>query len=122
MTLRIGFQVWGQHVGWDELMTMGRRIDELGFDSLWSNDHLLPVAGGGPVALEVDRGPVWDGWMTLAGWADRTSRVRLGCLVSGVVRELPTTPSIAHSLALTTTTLALTLSAAATTTTRVRMH
>jgi alkanesulfonate monooxygenase SsuD/methylene tetrahydromethanopterin reductase-like flavin-dependent oxidoreductase (luciferase family) len=89
MTLRIGFQVWGQHIGWDELMAMGRRIDELGFEGLWSNDHLLPVAGGGPIALEVAAGPVWDGWMTLAGWAERTSHVRLGCLVSGAAYRAP---------------------------------
>lgn len=82
--LRIGFQVWGQFVTWPDLMAAGRRIDELGFDSLYSNDHLLPVAGGGPQALEMGRGPVWDGWMTLAGWAAITRRVRLGCLVSGV--------------------------------------
>ena len=80
--LRIGFQVWGQFVSWDDLMEMGQRIDSLGFDSLWSNDHLLPVAGGGPQALELETGPVWDGWMTLAGWAARTERVTLGCLVS----------------------------------------
>lgn len=82
--LRIGFQVWGQFVTWSDLMAVGRRIEDLGFDSLYSNDHLLPVAGGGPEALEMVRGPVWDGWMTLAGWAPITSRVRLGCLVSGV--------------------------------------
>jgi alkanesulfonate monooxygenase SsuD/methylene tetrahydromethanopterin reductase-like flavin-dependent oxidoreductase (luciferase family) len=99
MSLRIGFQVWGQHVSWDELMAMGQRIDALGFDSLWSNDHLLPVAGGGPVALEVDRGPVWDGWMTLAGWAGRTRLVRLGCLVSGVAyREPPLLVRMATAL------------------------
>ena len=87
--LRLGFQVWGQFVSWGELMEMGRRIDELGFDSLWSNDHLLPVAGGGPQAQEIDRGPVWDGWMTLAGWAERTDRVTLGCLVSGAAYRNP---------------------------------
>jgi alkanesulfonate monooxygenase SsuD/methylene tetrahydromethanopterin reductase-like flavin-dependent oxidoreductase (luciferase family) len=87
--LRIGFQVWGQFVGWHELMEMGRRIDELGFDSLWSNDHLLPVAGGGAQVLEVARGPVWDGWMTLAGWAERTETVTLGCLVSGAAYRNP---------------------------------
>ena len=38
--LRIGFQVWGQFVDWSELMAIGREIDELGFDELWSNDHL----------------------------------------------------------------------------------
>ena len=88
--LRIAFQVWGQYVGWSELMAMGQRIDELGFESLWSNDHLLPVVGGGPVALEAERGPVWDGWMTLAAWAERTTRVRLGCLVSGAAYRDPT--------------------------------
>ena len=87
--LRIGFQVWGQFVSWGDLMAMGRRIDELGFDSLWSNDHLLPVAGGGAQALELDRGPVWDGWMTLAGWAERTDRATLGCLVSGAAYRNP---------------------------------
>jgi alkanesulfonate monooxygenase SsuD/methylene tetrahydromethanopterin reductase-like flavin-dependent oxidoreductase (luciferase family) len=87
--MRLGFQVWGQYVTWGELMAAGRRIDELGFDSLWSNDHFLPVAGGGPAALELDHGPVWDGWMTLAGWAERTRRVTLGCLVSGAAYRNP---------------------------------
>jgi alkanesulfonate monooxygenase SsuD/methylene tetrahydromethanopterin reductase-like flavin-dependent oxidoreductase (luciferase family) len=88
-SLAIGFQVWGQFVGWDELMAAGGRIDELGFDSLWSNDHLLPVAGGGPQAIESSLGPVWDGWLTLAGWAERTRRVHLGCLVSSVSYRPP---------------------------------
>ena len=68
---------------------MGRRIDALGFDSLWSNDHLLPVAGGGPEALALEAGPVWDGWMTLAGWAERSTRVTLGCMVSGAAYRNP---------------------------------
>lgn len=88
--LRIGFQVWGQFAGWAQLMDVGRRIDALGFAGLWSNDHLLPVAGGAVEAAEIERGPVWDGWMTLMGWAPLTSQVRLGCLVSGVGYRNPT--------------------------------
>ena len=42
--LRIGFQVWGQYVSWSDLMSIGREIDRLGFDELWSNDHFLPLA------------------------------------------------------------------------------
>ncbi|MFV2064459.1 MAG: hypothetical protein ACC726_13265, partial [Chloroflexota bacterium] len=88
--LGIGFQVWGQFVSWDTLMDTGRRIDELGFDSLWSNDHLLPVGGGGPEAKELKHGPVWDGWMTLMGWTGLTRQVTLGCLVSSVGYPQPT--------------------------------
>lgn len=88
--LRIGFQVWGQFVSWEELMAAGARIDALGFDSLWSNDHLLPVGGGGPSAQELEQGPVWDGWMTLMGWAPLTTHVTMGCLVSGAGYRAPT--------------------------------
>jgi alkanesulfonate monooxygenase SsuD/methylene tetrahydromethanopterin reductase-like flavin-dependent oxidoreductase (luciferase family) len=81
--LRIGFQVWGQFVTWSELMTIGHEIDELGFDELWSNDHFLPQAAGGAGGLGELDGPVFEGWSTLFGWAGRTSRARMGCLVSG---------------------------------------
>jgi alkanesulfonate monooxygenase SsuD/methylene tetrahydromethanopterin reductase-like flavin-dependent oxidoreductase (luciferase family) len=64
-------------------MAVGTRIDELGFDGLWSNDHLMPSTVDG---IE---GPVFDGWMTLAAWAERTRRVRLGCLVSSVSYRPP---------------------------------
>jgi alkanesulfonate monooxygenase SsuD/methylene tetrahydromethanopterin reductase-like flavin-dependent oxidoreductase (luciferase family) len=81
--LRIGFQVWSQYVEWSELMAMGREIDELGFDELWSNDHLLPQAAGGVGALGELEGPVFEGWSVLFGWAGITSNARMGCLVSG---------------------------------------
>ncbi len=81
--LRLGFQVWSQYVSWSELMATGREIDELGFDELWSNDHLLPQAAGavGPLG-ELD-GPVFEGWSVLFGWAGLTRHARIGCLVSG---------------------------------------
>jgi alkanesulfonate monooxygenase SsuD/methylene tetrahydromethanopterin reductase-like flavin-dependent oxidoreductase (luciferase family) len=81
--LRIGFQVWSQYVTWPELMSIGREIDELGFDELWSNDHLLPQAAGGVGALGELDGPVFEGWSVLFGWAGITRYARMGCLVSG---------------------------------------
>jgi alkanesulfonate monooxygenase SsuD/methylene tetrahydromethanopterin reductase-like flavin-dependent oxidoreductase (luciferase family) len=81
--LRIGFQVWSQYVTWQELMAIGREIDELGFDELWSNDHLLPQAAGGVGALGELDGPVFEGWSILFGWAGITRHARMGCLVSG---------------------------------------
>jgi alkanesulfonate monooxygenase SsuD/methylene tetrahydromethanopterin reductase-like flavin-dependent oxidoreductase (luciferase family) len=82
--LRISFQVWGQYVSWRELMDVGKAIEEMGFDGLWSNDHLLPVIGSESGPVEMASGPVWDAWMTLMGWAAATTRVRLGCMVSSV--------------------------------------
>jgi alkanesulfonate monooxygenase SsuD/methylene tetrahydromethanopterin reductase-like flavin-dependent oxidoreductase (luciferase family) len=81
--LRIGFQVWSQYVTWPELMSIGREIDQLEFDELWSNDHLLPQAAGGIGALGELDGPVFEGWSVLFGWAGITRHARMGCLVSG---------------------------------------
>ena len=87
--LRVGFQVWSEFIGWSELMEAGRDIDARGFEELWSNDHLLPVAPGGPVVVGDLDGPVWEGWSVLFGWAAITSRVRMGTLVSSASYRNP---------------------------------
>lgn len=79
----IGFQVWGQHTDWPSLAAVARRVDDLGFASLWSNDHFLPAAGATATAEDAPPGPFLEGWITLAGFALVTSRVALGVLVSG---------------------------------------
>lgn len=81
--LRVGFQVWGQYVTWDALMSIGRDIDEMGFDELWSNDHFMPPIPGADGEIGQLDGPIFEAWSTLFGWAAVTSRVRMGCLVSG---------------------------------------
>jgi alkanesulfonate monooxygenase SsuD/methylene tetrahydromethanopterin reductase-like flavin-dependent oxidoreductase (luciferase family) len=87
--MRLGFQVWGQHVSWADLMDVGGAIDAMGFEGLWSNDHLIPVVGGEGGLVEAESGPVWDAWMTLMGWAARTRNVTLGCMVSSVSYRNP---------------------------------
>src|SRR5512135_3795833 len=79
----IGLQVWGQFTDWPSLAHTARRIDSLGFASLWSNDHFFPAAGGVYQAEDAPPGPFLEGWITLAGFAMVTSRVALGVLVSG---------------------------------------
>ena len=81
--IRVGFQVWGQFVGWPELMAEAREIERLGFASLWSNDHFMPAAGAQAASPEGLDGPFFEGWMTLAGFAAATTRIPLGVLVSG---------------------------------------
>jgi F420-dependent oxidoreductase-like protein len=81
--LAIGFQLWAQACSWAELMAAARAIDDAGFDSLWSNDHFVPLALGPDGLIDDLEGPCFEGWMVLAGFAAATSRVRIGCLVSG---------------------------------------
>jgi alkanesulfonate monooxygenase SsuD/methylene tetrahydromethanopterin reductase-like flavin-dependent oxidoreductase (luciferase family) len=79
---RIGLQVWGQFTDWPALAATARRVEEIGFASLYSNDHLFPAAGVVYQAEDAPPGPFLEGWITLAGFAMVTSRVELGVLVS----------------------------------------
>ena len=74
-SFEIGIALWSQQASWQEVMDGAERVDELGFDHLWSVDHWLAPHG------EPDQ-PIFDGWMTLAGWATRTSRTRLCMFVA----------------------------------------
>jgi F420-dependent oxidoreductase-like protein len=73
-TIKVGVLPWGQRTEWAPLQEVGRRADELGFDSLWTWDHLYPIQGDW-------RGPIFEGYLTLTGWACVTSRVTLGLMV-----------------------------------------
>lgn len=80
----IGFQVWSMAITWDDLVAAGARIEAMGFSSLFANDHFMPVLGDRDGPVVGPAGPVFDGWMVLAGWAARTSRIPLGTMVSAV--------------------------------------
>ena len=97
--LRIGFQVWGQSVAWPDLMAAGERVEALGFASLWANDHMMPILGDADGPVLGAQGPVFEGWMTLAAWAARTTRIPLGVLVCGVgYRNVALTVKMATAL------------------------
>ena len=43
--LRLGINLWGQAASWPEVLATARRVDALGYDSLWTWDHLgTPLA------------------------------------------------------------------------------
>ena len=73
-TTRIGALCWGQYTDWPSLFEAGIRADRLGFDSLWTWDHLYPCVGS-------PNGPIFEGWLTMTAWATATKRVSVGLMV-----------------------------------------
>ncbi|HEX5396000.1 MAG TPA: TIGR03560 family F420-dependent LLM class oxidoreductase [Candidatus Limnocylindria bacterium] len=72
--IKISALCWNQYTDWASLRAAGIRADELGYDALWTWDHLYPIVGS-------DDGPIFEGYTTLAAWAEATSRVQLGLMV-----------------------------------------
>lgn len=72
--LRFGALLWNQYSEWQPFLAAARRADGVGFDSLWTWDHLYPIVGS-------DRGPILEGYSTVAAWAMATERARLGLMV-----------------------------------------
>lgn len=72
--VKFGILAWNQYTDWPALEQVGIRVEELGYDSLWTWDHLYPIVGSW-------KGPIHEGYMTLAAWACRTERVTLGLMV-----------------------------------------
>jgi alkanesulfonate monooxygenase SsuD/methylene tetrahydromethanopterin reductase-like flavin-dependent oxidoreductase (luciferase family) len=75
--LRLGILLWNQATEWPAYEDGARRVEELGYDHLWAWDHLHPIFG------DPDQ-PIFEGWMSLAGWAKVTTRIRLGLLVGAI--------------------------------------
>jgi alkanesulfonate monooxygenase SsuD/methylene tetrahydromethanopterin reductase-like flavin-dependent oxidoreductase (luciferase family) len=72
--VKLGVLVWPQYTDWSSLRDAGAIVDRLGFESLWTWDHLYPIVGS-------PEGPEFEGYMTLAGWTAVTTRATLGLLV-----------------------------------------
>ena len=74
MDTRLGILLWSQATDWDSFERSAIKIDELGYEHLWTWDHLHAIFGD-PYQ------PIFEGWITLGAWAKVTKRTRLGLLV-----------------------------------------
>ena len=76
--MKLGALVWPQYTDWQSLRETGVLVDRLGYDSLWTWDHLYPIVGD-------PDGPMFEGYLTLAAWAADTKQVKLGLMVGVII-------------------------------------
>lgn len=82
MDLRI-FTEPQQGATYDTLLTVARATEDLGFDAFFRSDHYVRMGDGDGLP-----GPT-DAWITLAGLARETKRIRLGTLMTAATFRLP---------------------------------
>jgi probable F420-dependent oxidoreductase len=68
-------QIHPQHVDYAAIRATVRRVEEMGVDIVYNWDHFYPLYG--------DRdGKHFEAWTMLGAWAEQTSTVEIGCLVT----------------------------------------
>ncbi|MEU5435131.1 LLM class F420-dependent oxidoreductase [Streptomyces sp. NPDC020719] len=82
MDLRI-FTEPQQGADYDTLLSVARATEDLGFDAFFRSDHYLRMGSSDGLP-----GPT-DAWITLAGLARETRRIRLGTLMTAGTFRLP---------------------------------
>jgi alkanesulfonate monooxygenase SsuD/methylene tetrahydromethanopterin reductase-like flavin-dependent oxidoreductase (luciferase family) len=71
---RFGIMLASQAATWPGMLEAAKLVDRLGYDHLWTWDHLHAIVGE-PLQ------PIFEGYTVLGAWATATERVKLGLLV-----------------------------------------
>jgi F420-dependent oxidoreductase-like protein len=81
--MRFAIKTRPEHTTWQQLRDVWVAADQFEiFESAWHWDHFYPLSGD-------MAGPNLEAWTTLAALAQATSRIRLGCQVTGMIYRHP---------------------------------
>jgi alkanesulfonate monooxygenase SsuD/methylene tetrahydromethanopterin reductase-like flavin-dependent oxidoreductase (luciferase family) len=72
--VKVGANLWNQYTDWPAFLDAMVRADRLGYDSLWTWDHVYPIVGS-------PDGPILEAYTAMAAVAARTERATIGHLV-----------------------------------------
>jgi probable F420-dependent oxidoreductase len=73
--IRIGIQLHPQHADYGQIRDALRRAEDLGVDVAFNWDHFFPLYGE-------PEGKHFECWTMLGAWAEQTSRIEIGALVT----------------------------------------
>lgn len=82
--LHFGVQLQAQATTWRDYVAALHAVEELGFGSVWTFDHMLPFSGA-------DDRACFETLTTLSAMAVLTTKIRIGVLVNGVLYRDPAT-------------------------------
>lgn len=72
--LKLSANCWNQYSDWDGFLAALQRADRLGYDNVWTWDHLYPIVGS-------HEGPIFEAYTAMAAVATTTERARIGLMV-----------------------------------------
>tara|TARA_Y100001934_G_scaffold247117_1_gene306684 strand:- start:3418 stop:4257 length:840 start_codon:yes stop_codon:yes gene_type:complete len=79
-----GLKTSPQLTTWQDMLAVWQAADQMAvFHSAWNFDHFYPIN------VPDTTGPCMEAWTTLTALAQATHRIRVGCMVSGVVYRHP---------------------------------
>jgi F420-dependent oxidoreductase-like protein len=81
--MRFGIKTVPQHATWQEMAAVWAAADDIDlYESAWNFDHFYPIYSD-------PTGPCLEAWTMLAALAATTTRLRVGCQVTGMVYRHP---------------------------------